>query len=85
MLSYNGEIWLPNMKCIEQYIEKYKQILEKYYTIEFTSNTFLNPLVKATEEINDLLLQDNLNRFVNENQISRLNSSYPFLKLVFNK
>ena len=85
MLAYRGEVWLPNMKCIEQYIKKHKALLERYYTITLSSDIFSNPLVLATENFNDVLSQYNSNPFINENQLIRLNKDYPFLKLTFNK
>jgi hypothetical protein len=85
MLSYNGEIWLPNIKCIKEYIDQYKYLLETYYTIELINDVNRNPLVRATENVNILLQKDNPNPFINSNQLSRLDVNFPFYQLKFNK
>lgn len=85
MLSYNGEIWLPNIKCITEYINQYKYLLDKYYTIELIKDAFLNPLVRATERIDDILQYLNPNPFINSNQLIRLHDKFPFYRLKFNK
>jgi hypothetical protein len=85
MLAYRGEVWLPNMKCIHQYLAKYKFKIERYYTVTLNSDILSNPLVLATDKINDLLLKESSNPFVNNNQLTRLDNKYPFFKLIFNK
>jgi hypothetical protein len=85
MLIYNGEVWLPNIKCISSYISKCSETLSRYYTIERTNDIFANPLVEATEVVTDVLLKDNKIPLINSNQLIRLDQIYPFYRLKFNK
>ena len=85
MLAYQGEIWLPNIKCINKYISKYLYLLEPYFTITLTKEVYSNPLVLATENITDVLTNNNPNPFINKNQLVRLDNKFPFYRLVFNK
>jgi hypothetical protein len=44
-----------------------------------------NPLYAATEDVNDILVNDNPVPLTNSNQVTRLDSQYPFIRLLFNK
>ena len=86
-IAWNGFIILPNMKCITKYINKNKHLLEKYFTISYLTNEKINenPLVYATEIVDNLLTDGNSCPFVNKNQLTRLDPINPFYMLKYNK
>ena len=75
------------MKCISNYINDNKFLLEKYFTISYLDINKVNenPLFYATEKIDFLLAVDNTNPFINNNQLIRLDSIHPFYILKYNK
>ena len=85
MLRYRGEVWLPNIKCLFIYIKIHSKILSVYYTITMMKDPKENPLYAATEDVNDILVNDNPVPLTNSNQVTRLDSQYPFIRLLFNK
>jgi len=87
MLLFKGEIWLPNMKCVAYYIKEYSHLINQYYTITLAKQDeiFSNPLVLATENINEKLIKDNPCPLVNSNQLIKLDKKFPFIKLSYDK
>ena len=87
MLRYNGEVWLPNIPCINGYIQKNTLLLEKFYTITLCpfDKIRANPLVTATDDANLSLISDTKNPFHNGNQLNKLNKENPFYLLKFIK
>jgi hypothetical protein len=72
------------MKCIEKYLNENILILQEYFSISLLSKNdiFDNPLVYATERVNNQLEEGG---FINENQLRRLNLINPFYVLKYNK
>lgn len=75
------------MRCIKDYIDKNKILLDKYFTISQIEkeNIFQNPLVYATEQVNEQLVHEKEQSFTNTNQLIRLDLQYPFYQLQYNK
>jgi len=86
LLSKNGKVWLPNLKCIEESLEDFNVIITEYFDISLVSDALENPLFLATENVEKqlLLCPDNL---TNKTQIKPLlaNSSKPFYVLTLKK
>ena len=82
MICRGGSIWLPNLQCVQDSVEKNKHILDKYYTVRMVSQANSNPLFMATETVEDklLLCPDKL---TNDTQMRPLleHSNTPFLVL----
>lgn len=82
LLKIGGQIWLPNLECVEDSINEFRAEIGKYYTIEAVGNPHLNPLYAATETVEQELLRcpDSL---TNETQLRPLlsYSNTPFLML----
>jgi len=82
VLSKDGEIWLPNLECVQELIHSYSDVLLPHYTLELVADPLLNPLYLATEAIEDDLMRcpDTL---TNETQIRPLwaFSKTPFYRL----
>ena len=82
MICRGGSIWLPNLQCVQDSVEKNKHILDKYYTVRMVSQPNSNPLFMATETVEDklLLCPDKL---TNDTQMRPLleHSNTPFLVL----
>lgn len=85
MIAFRGEVWLPNIKCLCNYIKKYYKTLKVFYSIYLVKDLKSNPLYLATEQVNDILSDKNPIPLVNINQVTRLDTNHPFIRLVFNK
>ena len=84
VLAPNGVVLLPNMKCIEQYINKNLENLSSYFDINKVSledTLATNPLVIATSLAEDELTNGNQIPLNNSNQLVRLDQEYPFYSL----
>ena len=75
------------MRCIKDYIDANKSILDKYFTVSLIEreNIFQNPLVYATDQVNEQLVNQKEQSFTNANQLIRLDLQYPFYQLQYNK
>jgi hypothetical protein len=84
MLQKGGEIWLPNVRSVDEAIARNLLQLEQFYDVVevSTSHLYLNPLYAATDLVNSelLLCEPSLH---NENQIKYLTdySTFPFYLL----
>lgn len=82
VLAADGQIWLPNLKCVQELLAAYKKQLSKYFEWELVGDAKANPLYRATEKVEKELLMcpDSL---TNETQIRPLNdfSDTPFYVL----
>ena len=82
VICRGGNIWLPNLQCVQDSVNKNKHILDKYYTVRMVSQPNSNPLFMATETVEDklLLCPDKL---TNDTQMRPLleHSNTPFLVL----
>lgn len=82
MICRGGNIWLPNLQCVQDSVNKNKDILDKFYTVRMVSDSNSNPLFMATEKVEDklLLCPDKL---TNDTQMRPLleHSNTPFLVL----
>lgn len=76
VLSADGEIWLPNLNCVQELMESYADVLQEHFTWELVADPKKNPLYLATEAIEDelLLCPDTL---TNETQIRPLTAFSP--------
>lgn len=86
-LAWMGKIILPNMKCINEYIDKNLSLLNTFFTITLIKKEDINnnPLVLGTFNIDNKLVDGGKNPFINSNQLIRLDSNYPFYELLYNK
>jgi len=86
-LAWMGKIFLPNMKCINEYIDKNISLLNTVFTITLIKKKDINsnPLVLGTFNIDNKLVDGGKNPFINSNQLIRLDSNYPFYQLLYNK
>lgn len=57
MLAPGAVVWLPNLSCIEESLQTFREYLEPYFIIRKESNASLNPLYTATEHAEDELLR----------------------------
>lgn len=82
VLRKDGEIWLPNLECVQELMENFADVLQPHYTWDLVADPLKNPLYLATEAIEDELLRcpDIL---TNETQIRPLwaFSKTPFFRL----
>ena len=82
LLKKGGQLWLPNLECVEESIDEFRDEILKYYTILALDDPMLNPLYAATETVEQELLRcpDSL---TNETQLRPLlsYSKTPFLVL----
>ena len=68
LLKDTGSVWLPHLDHVDAMLEKFSDILSRYYTWTIISNPVENPLFRATDDVSEDLLRcpDNL---TNETQI----------------
>ena len=84
-LEVGGSVWLPHSKYVATMVERYRQLLQPFFIIEFVEDPFRNPLYAATDR-KDVF--ENLSRFpeilVNSNQLAPYlaHSLNPFIRLV---
>ena len=82
VLSKDGEIWLPNLECVQELMESFADVLLPHYTWELVAEPLENPLYLATDAIEEDLMRcpDTL---TNETQIRPLRafSKTPFYRL----
>ena len=56
MLAEGALIWLPNLQCIQESLDNFRQNLEPYFNINKESDARLNPLYTATDIAEEELL-----------------------------
>ena len=49
LINAGGQLWLPNLQCVTDSIERNFKAIDEYYTIELVRKPEKNPLYKATE------------------------------------
>lgn len=86
LLAEGGTIWLPNLSCISDPLERHAAVLNPFFDVFFVENPDKNPLHKATH----LVERDLLNcpdALTNETQMRPLynSSDQPFIALVLKK
>lgn len=86
MLAENGTIWLPNLTCITDPIDRHLSVLEPYFDVFFVENPKKNPLYRATELVDSDLLRCP-DALTNETQLRPLlaHSHQPFVALVLKR
>jgi hypothetical protein len=57
LLRKGGKVWLPNLECVHDSIDKFRDVIERHYTIEVVGDPMLNPLYAATETVETQLLR----------------------------
>jgi len=84
VLSPGGKIWLPNLQCIRESIDKFRPALDEYYTVHPVMDPSQNPLYVASENANDELLRCPDGGVVNQQAMQPILSqaSFPFFALV---
>ena len=75
-------VWLPHLDHTNKMIEKYRDMLETFFVVNYVSDPNMNPLYYATglEQVNNRLLQFP-EAIINSNQILRLDAKAPFISL----
>lgn len=85
-INENGKIWLPHLKCVEDSVISFYDILDKFFDIDLVGDPLLNPLFLATEKAEEELMKcpDIL---TNSNQLQPLldHSPFPFYCLTLKK
>lgn len=86
MLAENGTIWLPNLSCITDPIDRHLSIIEPFFDVFFVEDPKKNPLYRATNLVDKDLLRCP-DALTNETQIRPLlaHSDQPFIALVLKK
>ncbi len=86
MLAENGTIWLPNLSCITDPIDRHMSTLETFFDVFFVENPKKNPLYRATNLVDKDLLRCP-DALTNETQMRPLyaHSDQPFVALVLKK
>lgn len=82
LLKKGGQLWLPNLGCVQESIETYRDEIMMHYTIKAVEDPLLNPLYAASENVEMELLRCP-DALTNETQLRPLlsYSKNPFLVL----
>jgi hypothetical protein len=82
LLRKGGQLWLPNLGCVQESIETYRDEIMMHYTIKAVEDPLLNPLYAASENVEMELLRCP-DALTNETQLRPLlsYSKNPFLVL----
>jgi hypothetical protein len=57
LLKKGGQLWLPNLGCVQESIETYRDEIMMHYTIKAVEDPLLNPLYAASENVEMELLR----------------------------
>lgn len=82
LLKKGGQLWLPNLGCVQESIETYRDEILMHYTIKAVEDPLQNPLYAASENVEIELLRCP-DALTNETQLRPLlaYSKNPFLVL----
>ena len=84
VLLIGGKIWLPNLQCIRESIDRFRKIIDKYYTVHPVADPKQNPLFVATENAYDELIRCPQSP-TNKLQLELQDPTFPFFALVLNE
>jgi hypothetical protein len=81
-LKANGVVWLPNLRCVSESLERHEDLLNQYYTWEFVHDPNKNPLFEATGNCEEELMKMP-DMLTNETQVSadKGYGTFPFYAL----
>jgi len=87
ILSIGGKIWLPNLQCIRESIDRFRVSIDQFYTVHPVANPMENPLFVATENACEELLLCPEGALTNQSQLQPIlaQASFPFFALVLKK
>ena len=57
VISVGGKVWLPNLQCITESIERFRICIDEFYTVHSVANPMQNPLYIAAEYAYDELMR----------------------------
>jgi hypothetical protein len=80
-LDVGSSIWLPHIPDVATMMKAYHKILSEHYEVIYVENPAENPLFHATDRCEDELKKC-VDVVTNDNELPKLNSSFPFVKLV---
>ena len=83
VLFIGGKIWLPNLQCIRESIDRFRISIDKFYTVHPVADPKQNPLFVATENAYDELIRCPQSP-TNKLQLELQDPTFPFFALVLN-
>lgn len=57
LLRKGGKLWLPNLGCVQESMDEFRDEITRHYTIEAVEDPMLNPLYAASETVEIELLR----------------------------
>ena len=81
VISVGGKVWLPNLQCIIESIDRFREYINEFYTVLAVADPMQNPLFVATENAYDEMIQCP-NPPSNKAQLDLADPTFPFLALV---
>ena len=79
-IPLHGEVWLPNINCIGERLERLRDTLCTWFTIHLITDPMDNPLYRATQTVATELVADG-NTFTNASALNELPKGVPFIML----
>ena len=79
-IPLHGEVWLPNIRCIDNRLKRLKDSLGTWFTIHKVADPMDKPLYRATQTVATELIADG-NTFTNASALKKLPKDYPFIML----
>lgn len=81
VISVGGKVWLPNLQCIIESIDRFREYINEFYTVLAVADPMQNPLFVATENAYDEMMRCP-NPPSNKAQLDLADPTFPFLALV---